>query len=161
VFQVWNVSFELHYSPRSVVKPGVTCRGIGKMSCDCFRLRQTSWYFVYETTAGLCLDQRRQPGAISSSLCSTTEYCNTTAAAVAAAMNYLGCNTLRKLLDYQCMQTFHSAYTSPPPFYLCQMIPESSHSGMPCLSQHTAHNSEFFETMVMDHVSVPAWCCDE
>ena len=113
MFQVWNVSFELHYSPRSVVKPGVTCRGMGKMSCDCFRLRQTSWYFVYETTAGLCLDQRRQPGAISSSLCSTTEYCNTTAA-VATAMNYLGCNTLWKPLDYQRMQTFHSVYNSPP-----------------------------------------------
>jgi hypothetical protein len=81
---------ELLYSPRSVVKPGVTCRGMGKMSCDCFRLRQTSWYFVYETTAEPCLDQRRQPGAISSSLCSTTEYCNTTAA---VAMNYMGWNT--------------------------------------------------------------------
>jgi hypothetical protein len=73
---------ELQHSPRSVVKPGVTCRGMGKMSCVCFRLRHTSWYFVYETTAELCLDQRRHPGVISSSLCSTTEYCNITAAMI-------------------------------------------------------------------------------
>jgi len=131
---------------------------MGKMSCDCFRLRQTSWYFVYETTAGLCLEQRRQPGAISSSLCSTTEYFNTTPA-VAAAMNYLGCNTAEAAglpvhADFSfCLHL--------PPFYLCQLIPESSHSGMPCLSLHTAHNSELFETMVMDRVSVPAWCCAE
>ena len=144
MFQVWNVSFELHYSPRSVVKPGVTCRGMGKMSCDCFRLRQTSWYFVYETTAGLCLDQRRQPGAISSSLCSTTEYCNTTAA---AAMNYLGCNThCRRCWTTSASRLFillthtHTHTHTHTPFNLHQLIPESSHSGMPCLSLHTAHN---------------------
>jgi hypothetical protein len=65
-------------SPRLVVKPGVTCSGMGRMRCECFRLRHTSWYFVYETTAEPCFDQCRQPGAISSSLCSTTENCNTT-----------------------------------------------------------------------------------
>lgn len=62
-------------SPRSVVKPGVTCSGMGRISCECFRLKHTSWYFVYETTADPCFDQDRQPGAISSSLCSTTENC--------------------------------------------------------------------------------------
>jgi len=79
ILAVGNVKKEGKYSPRSVTKPGVTCSGMGRMSCECFRLRHTSWYFVYETTAEPCFDHRRQPGAISSSLCSTTENCTTTA----------------------------------------------------------------------------------
>jgi hypothetical protein len=63
------------YSPKSVVKPGVTCSGMGRMSCECFKLRHTSWYFVYDTTADPCFDHRRQLGVSSSSLCSTTENC--------------------------------------------------------------------------------------
>jgi hypothetical protein len=67
-------------SPRSVAKPGVTCSGMGRMSCERSTLKHTSWYFVYETTAEPCFDQDRQPGATSSSLCRTTENCqhNTT-----------------------------------------------------------------------------------
>ena len=44
----------------------------------------------------------------------------------------------------------------PPLFYLCQLIPESSRSGTPCLSLHNAHCTQF--RILWDHGHGPCQC---
>lgn len=83
------------------------------MSWVCFRLRHTSWYFVYDTTVELCLDQRRQPGVISSSLCSTTEYCKHNSSNDLLVLHHLPLPVHANVSAYSC---------SLPIFYLKHVV---------------------------------------